>query len=85
MRMCTDEVVAPHMAGMCRPQPHTRPIIELQPSARLLLFRYLQPYATPDRGLHGQVFVRGVEHRRSGLRSFPRRCPSTPASQDSVH
>ncbi len=48
MGMRTDEVVAPHMIRMCRPQPHTRPIVEPQPSARLLLLRYLQPFTTPD-------------------------------------
>jgi hypothetical protein len=42
------EVIAPHMVRMCRPQPHARPIVEPQPSARLLLLRYLRPFTTPD-------------------------------------
>ena len=36
------------MVGVCRPEPHTRAIIEPQPSSWLLLLWYLQPFATPD-------------------------------------
>lgn len=32
-----DEVVAPHMIAMLRPQPDTRPVIEPKPAPRLLL------------------------------------------------
>ena len=42
------EVVAPHVARMCRPKPHTRSIVKPQPSSWLLLLRYLQPFTTPD-------------------------------------
>ena len=36
------------MIGVLRPQPHTRSIVEPQPSSRLLLLWHLQPFATPD-------------------------------------
>ena len=36
------------MVGVCRPEPHTRAIIEPQSSSRLLPLRYFQPFATPD-------------------------------------
>jgi hypothetical protein len=36
------------MVGVCRPKPHTRAIIEPQPSSWLLSLWHLQPFATPD-------------------------------------
>src|ERR1700678_489386 len=42
------EVVAPHMVAVRRPQPNARSIVEPQPTAWLLLLRYLQPLAPPD-------------------------------------
>ena len=48
MGPCADEVVAPHMVPPLRSQPHTRSIVEPQPSSRLLLLWNLQPLATPD-------------------------------------
>jgi len=36
------------VVGVCRPKPHTRAIIEPQPSSWLLLLWHLQPFATPD-------------------------------------
>ena len=52
--------------------------------SRLPLERVLSSLRRVPGTLHGQVFVRGVERRRSGLRSFPRRCPSTPACSGSA-
>src|SRR5260370_22933546 len=45
---CPDEVVCPHMVLVSWPEPHTRTIVEPKPASRLLLLRYLQPFATPD-------------------------------------
>src|SRR5271156_1271487 len=42
------EVVAPHVIRPLWPQPHARPVIKPESSPRLLFFRYLQPFATPD-------------------------------------
>ncbi len=40
MGLSFDEVVAPHMIAMLRPQPDTRSIIEPEPASRLLLPGY---------------------------------------------
>lgn len=48
MRACADEVIAPHMARMCWPEPRARAVVEPQPSSWLLPLRELQPFATPD-------------------------------------
>src|SRR5579859_1480783 len=48
VRSRTHEVVAPHMARMRRSEPHTRSIVEPQPSSWLLLLWNFQPFATPD-------------------------------------
>ena len=48
--MCAhaDEVIAPYMVGMRRPQPHTRSVVEPQTTARLLLLWHLQALTSPD-------------------------------------
>lgn len=43
MRPCADEVAAPNMIAMHRPEP--------QPAARLLSLRYLQPFTLSAREL----------------------------------
>ncbi len=48
VRSRTHEVVAPHVARMRRSEPHTRAIVEPQPSSWLLPLRNLQPFTTPD-------------------------------------
>ena len=48
MRSRTHEVVAPHVARMRWSEPHTRSIVESQPSSWLLPLRYFQPFTTPD-------------------------------------
>src|ERR1700739_4549843 len=66
VRPCADEIVAPHMVLVLRPEPHTRSIVEPQSTAWLLLLRYLQPFATPD--AFDPVFAhppaRLLQHRR---------------------
>jgi len=42
------EVVTPHLVPIGGPQPDARAIVEPQPSSRLLLLWYFQPFATPD-------------------------------------
>jgi hypothetical protein len=42
------EVVAPNVIRTLRPQPHTRPVVQPQPTARPLFLRHFQPLATPD-------------------------------------
>src|SRR5271170_1042785 len=48
MRPCADELVAPYVAGVLRPEPYTRPIVQPQPAPRLLPLWYLEPFTTPD-------------------------------------
>jgi hypothetical protein len=48
MRPRADEIVAPHMVAMRRPEPHARTIVEPEPPSWLLLLRNLEPLATPD-------------------------------------
>jgi hypothetical protein len=36
------------MVLVLRAQPYARSVVQPQPTARLLLLRYLQPFATPD-------------------------------------
>ena len=85
------------MVGMLRPQSHARSIVEPQPSARPLPLRNLQPRSLPtyQPSRFSSAVIRRFTHalflsmtyctaRRSGLRSLPRRCPSTPASPGSA-
>src|ERR1700722_658824 len=48
LRSRTHEVVAPHVARMSRSEPHTRAVVEPQPSSWLLPLWNFQPFATPD-------------------------------------
>ena len=48
VRAVGDEVVAPHMAAMLRPQPHARSIIEPETVTFRLFLWDIQPLTTPD-------------------------------------
>jgi len=43
-----DKVVAPDMIAMLRPQADAGPVVQPEPTPRLLSPRYFQPLATPD-------------------------------------
>src|SRR5208283_5587167 len=48
MRFAAYEVVAPDMVAVQRPQADAGSVIEVQPGARLLLVRHLEPFGLPD-------------------------------------
>ena len=48
MGLALDEVEAPDVIAMERPQPHAGSIVQPQAAAWLMLLRDLQPLATPD-------------------------------------
>jgi nucleotide-binding universal stress UspA family protein len=48
MRHRAHEVVGPNLVDPLRSQPHTRPVVQPQPSPRFLFLRHLQPLPPPD-------------------------------------
>ncbi len=43
-----DEIVAPDVVSVCRPQPDARSVIQPQPASFRLFVRNLEPFAPPD-------------------------------------
>ncbi len=57
VRTVHDEVVAPHMAGILRPEPNAGTVVKPQTHSLWLSLRYLEPFTSPY-----QLDPLGIEH-----------------------